>query len=213
MASRSKASAACRRRSTRLSEPWRQAWHDLARSERRDAWRHKRLIRSLSPSLERQTRAREKAPDQPLARLRLSDSSGDPAVTKASSITGPTTRTSHAAWQGSSGVAERQATGSSPLIKHCGSRLRSDARNAACAVRSLRHEDAAQAPNRKRSVRGFSQSACLPFQALGKAPDRAPECLAELWERPRIERLNALPSSGKGPGPSAESAAARTDRR
>ena len=69
-----------------------------------------------------------------------------------------------------------------------------DRDDVACAVRPfpLRGKGA-QARSVRHSIRDLPQSACLPFQARGKVPDRMPA----------PERASAFPSSGEGPGSNA----------
>ena len=171
------------------------------RPERRTSAYCMRPIRGLTPSLERQTRARGKAPDRWPDVTRLSDSSGDRAMTKTGlhpmpddshGACRPTPRQTMAtATFGEGGTPHTDAAAASGVGVGLAAFVVADRSTAACVcvpqLSTLRapceFSRPARKPLRRRIASG--QSEAFP---------RARVCLSKPWERPRIGRLQCQPS-------------------
>ena len=164
-------SAGCRRRSTRRSDATRRV---LSLSARQTGTNCRRSIQSFFPSAERQTRAREERLDRPLATLRLSESSGDPALTKAGQH--PRPDDSHGAC--SLTVRERSGRLTSTAFVAVD---RSTAVQICAPTLAMLHAPC--------EVFGTKTELRRPIASVrsGAFP-RARVCLSKLWERPRTER-------------------------
>ena len=122
----------------------------------------RRSMRYLSPSLERQTRARGKIPHRPLARRRLSGFSPGPENPYgACSLPGRPRSPVGTHWCGGTAGAIDAALDAGSG-RRCVHRASFPARRKTCSG----------AAYYKRLIRGLPPSARLPFQARGKLPDR-----------------------------------------